>query len=425
MGKYFGTDGIRGRFGSKLTIELSYQIGLSIGTTFKDAKVCIGKDPRESSDLIEDALVKGLVETGVCVETIGVVSTPIVSYAIINNDYDLGIMISASHNPYYDNGIKFFGSDGQKLSEALEHKVEEAIDAKQYTYCEGCVCEKSFILDYSNYLIKQSNSLEGLKIAIDCSNGSASNIAPSIFESLNAEVLVIANQPDGKNINDGVGSTHPEALIAFIKENDVDFGFAYDGDADRVLLFDKEGNELDGDYILYILAQAIELNNDVVISTVMANLGLVNIFESMNIKLIQADVGDKYVMREIKNHQASLGGEQSGHIILPDLLPTGDGILASLILASTITEADSLDSMIKDFLKYPQVLLNKHVENKVLAMQDQNLLSEIKKVEEELGSNGRVLVRTSGTEEIVRVMVEAKTQEDCDKYASYLIEFVK
>lgn len=436
MGKYFGTDGIRGEYGKKLTIDLAFEIGKSAGTVFsKSSTICIGQDTRKSSAVIEQALVAGLVSTGVNVQSLGVTSTPSISYSILNNSYDAGIMISASHNPYYDNGIKFFGSNGNKLSDQLEAEIENMIDEKKYTFVstselgEYCLNRK-LVNDYEDYLVSLGENMEGMKICLDCANGSSYQIAKNVFTRLGAEIEVIGDTPNGININDNIGSTHPNQVAKMVAEGDFDFGFSYDGDADRIILIGDDGAILDGDYILYLLATYLKQNgklkNNVVISTVMANLGFIEALNKEAVEVIKTSVGDRFVMQAINENDAALGGEQSGHIILPQYLPTGDGILVSVFLANVIkNESKGLSYLASKMEKFPQVLINKKVEDKNSAMQSKELLEQIEKYEKELGDTGRILVRSSGTEELVRVMVEAKEQKICQDICEDLIKYVK
>lgn len=435
MGKYFGTDGIRGEFNKKLTIDLAYEIGKAAGSIYPlGAKICIGQDPRKSSSSIEHALVSGLVATGVNVESIGVTSTPNVSYSIIHHDYEAGIMISASHNPFYDNGIKFFGKDGSKLSDELEARMEALIDSKEYRLVDTSDLgshrfNTELVSEYKKYLISLGNDMSGKKICLDSANGSSFEIAKEVFMQLGADVTVIGDAPDGVNINDNIGSTHPEQISKLMASGDFDFGFAYDGDADRIILIAGDGTILDGDYILYLLGKYFkatgELTNNVVISTVMANLGFIEGLAKEGIEVVKTSVGDRFVMQGIKEHSAAVGGEQSGHIIIPKYLPTGDGILVSVFLANLIVNSDEdILQLASHMEKFPQVLLNKKVADKVQAMQSPELLAEIEKYEAELGSDGRILVRSSGTEELVRVMVEAKELDVCNQICESLMEFV-
>lgn len=435
MGKYFGTDGIRGEFGSKLTLDLAFEIGKAAGSVYEvGARICIGQDPRKSSSSIELAIATGLVSAGVNVDSLGVISTPAISYSILHEDYDAGIMISASHNPFYDNGIKFFGDNGSKLSDELEAKIEALIESKEYRQVPTEKLGKYDVnlvpvTRYIDFLISHGTNLEGMKICLDLANGSSYKIAPEVFKKLGAEIEVLGDFPDGLNINDGVGSTHPEKISNYMKDRDFDFGFAYDGDADRIILLSGDGEILDGDYILYFLGKYFKSNgsltNDVVVSTVMANLGFIEALKKEDIDVVKTSVGDRFVMQGIKEHDAAVGGEQSGHIILPHLLPTGDGILVSVFLAKLISESEGIESLMAGMEKFPQVLLNKKVEDKHKAMECPQLLAEITKYEEQLGDEGRILVRSSGTEELVRVMVEAKELDLCNEICNNLMEFVK
>lgn len=434
--KLFGTDGIRGRYNHKITIDLAFDIGKAAATALNSSgrKICVGMDPRISSGSIQYAIIAGLISGGMKVTKFGVVSTPVISYAIINEDYDFGIMISASHNPYYDNGIKFFGSNGQKLADELEVKIEEIYLTKNYRLVNSeelsNVNEDAFIVDkYSKYIESLSCNLKGVKIALDCSNGSASFIAPEIYEGLGAEIAVIGNEPNGININDKIGSTYPETMSAFMQGKDFNFGFSYDGDADRVIMYSSNGEVMDGDYILYLLSKYYKendkLNNDELITTIMVNLGLVNKLNELGISVVQTAVGDRYVMQKIKENNASLGGEQSGHIIIPKYLPTGDGILVSLILSKILVENNiELADIRQEMKKFPQVLLNKNVIDKTVAMERKELHEEIEKQELNMGAKGRILVRSSGTEELVRVMVEHEDVLKCREICEHLINFV-
>lgn len=435
MGNFFGTDGIRGKYSEKLTIDLAFEIGKAAGTLFgKDSTICIGQDPRKSSQVIEHALVSGLLACGVNVDSFGVTSTPSISYNIISNKYNAGIMISASHNPFFDNGIKFFGADGNKLSDNLEAKLEQILEDKSFKLVET-IDLGSFkytlerVEEYSNYLISLGDDLTGKKICLDCANGSSFKIGVEVFKKLGAEITVIGDAPDGININDSIGSTHPEVIAKKVKNGNYDFGFAFDGDADRIILIANDGTILDGDYILYLLAkhlkQSDHLKNDVVVSTVMANLGFIEGLNDEGIEVVKTAVGDRFVMQGINERNASLGGEQSGHIIMPEYLPTGDGILVAVILANLIANSDEdLMHLASHMSKFPQVLMNKRVENKQIAMESSELLAEIEKYEQVLGDTGRILVRSSGTEELVRVMVEAKDHEQCVEICTHLMAFV-
>ncbi len=435
--KYFGTDGIRGNVEKVLTPEFTLKIGLAAGKIFKKEKInkiCIGMDPRISSSFLTNILIGTLNSQGIDVVDLGVVSTPIVSYSIINNsDIQAGIMVSASHNPYYDNGIKFFGFDGKKIVEKLELEIEEAIGSDIKTdisFIGKKINGVSYVEEYIDYCVLNGSILKGKKIALDCSNGSAYNIAPKIFEKLGAEVSVIANQPDGYNINKEVGSTHTQTISNFVKGKDYDFAFSYDGDADRVMLINSLGDVLDGDYIIYLLAKYLKkddlLIKNSIVSTVMTNLGFKNAINDLGVSNFETSVGDKYVMRELDKQGVILGGEQSGHIIISNLLPTGDGILSSIVLSKMITLNNiDLINIKKELIKYPQTLINCRCDDKDKVINNKELFKSIEELENEIGSNGRILVRASGTENLIRVMVEHKDEEQCNKIASMLVEKVK
>ncbi len=435
--KYFGTDGIRGNVEKILTPDLTLKIGKAAGKVFKKNdinKICIGIDPRVSSSFLKDILIGALNSQGINVVDLGIVSTPVVSFTIINNkDIEAGIMVSASHNPYYDNGIKFFGSDGKKIIEKMEKEIESKIEEKIKVNLDSIgqkIKDEKYVWDYINYCISQGVNLKGKKIALDCSNGSSFAIAPKIFEELGSEVAVIANKPNGYNINDNVGSTHTETLSKFVKQGEFDFGFSYDGDADRIMLINSLGEVLDGDYIIYILAKYFKKNNSLIknsiVSTVMTNLGFKNAIKALEVENFETSVGDKYVMRELDKQGINLGGEQSGHIIISDLLPTGDGILCSVILAKLIIENEiDLIEIKKELVKYPQTLINCKCEDKDKVMNNKELFEEIEVLEEKMGTNGRILVRASGTENLIRVMVEHQNEDECEKLATLLVEKVK
>ncbi|MGL5020780.1 MAG: phosphoglucosamine mutase [Mycoplasmatales bacterium] len=430
MGKYFGTDGIRGEYGVLLTKQLVKKTGRAASVILgKNSKICIGMDPRESSKEIESILVDVLIANGVDVVCLGVVSTPIISLSIIDNNYNAGIMISASHNPFQDNGIKFFGEDGKKLSDKLEEDIEAEIDKNENIVStkKGIIIEdKNAVENYIDYLIDLGVDLSGRKIALDCANGSAALIAPTIFEQLGAKLFLIGNVPDGRNINKNVGSTHPEMLAQYVIENKCDYGFAFDGDADRIILVDHEGEILDGDYIIYLIAKKLQetnnLKDNLVIGTVMSNLGFNEALDKLDINCHKTDVGDRYVMQAITEMNASIGGEQSGHIIIPDLLPTGDGILTAVYLSKIFSEnTEQLHNLKNELKKFPQTLDNLKVLNKDEIMNSVELWELIKVQEEKLGVDGRILVRASGTESLVRVMVEAKTVDICCEVSKLII----
>lgn len=426
MGKFFGTDGIRGQFNQVLTIELALRVGVAAGQVFsqidESATVCIAMDPRDSSKAIENALVAGLISEGVDVELFGVTTTPVISYKIIKEQkYCAGIMISASHNPYYDNGIKFFGSNGKKLSDELEAKIEEYLDnpaPKRAITCGKVTTDSLAVRQYIDYLKSFSVNLEGLNVGLDCSNGSTIEAAKTLFTELGANIVTIGDQANGININDNIGSTHPEKLAQLVVEHKLDVGFAFDGDGDRIILINKEGDILDGDYIIYLIARELKregkLNNNMVITTVMANIGFKLALDKLDINYLETQVGDRYVMQAIEKEQASVGGEQSGHIIIPDLLPTGDGILTAVYLAKIFKQqVNALPLLKEDLQKYPQVLINVKVQDKDAILNSTNFIKLIKEQEQQLAGSGRILVRASGTEQLVRVMAEAKTIDIC------------
>ncbi|MDO4814863.1 MAG: phosphoglucosamine mutase [Gemella sp.] len=441
MRKYFGTDGIRGVAGESLTADLSYKTGRALGSLLisrkEDPKIIIGRDTRISCDMIESALVAGLTSTGVNVMLTGVIPTPAIAYLTNNLEMDGGIMISASHNPYQDNGIKIFGADGFKLTDEEELTIEKLIDAQDEI--------KNTSMDkvgrvYSSYELSQKyvqhikssipSNLEGMKIALDCAHGATTSIAPFIFGDLDADIETIGCAPDGTNINDGVGSTKLDTLVNFVKENNVDLGFAFDGDGDRMLAVDSEGNIVDGDKIMFILAQDMKnkgtLKDNMVVSTVMSNLGFYAAVEKHGMTSVKTAVGDRYVVEEMRKSGYTLGGEQSGHVIMLEHASTGDGILTAVQLASIVKERNvSLKELADQVEIFPQKLVNIKVTDKHLAMQDEEVLAECKKVEDELEANGRILLRASGTENLVRVMVEAKTDDLTAKYCEQVAKIVR
>ncbi len=433
--QYFGTDGIRGNVQTKLTPSFVSKLGVSTGAILKKnkiEKICIGQDPRISSEFISKILIATINSMGIDVVNLGVVSTPAVSYTIINNnDINYGIMISASHNPYYDNGIKYFGTDGKKLNETLENEIETILLKSEEIQINIDDIGKEingskFVQDYIDYLCGKSSRLSNLNIALDLANGSATKIAPEVFKKLGANIQTVGNNPDGYNINKEVGSTHTEKFSEFIKNNDFDFGFSYDGDADRIILLDGNGEVLDGDYIIYLLAKYFKnnnmLKNNSIVSTVMTNIGFKKAIEKLGIKNIETAVGDKYVMREMEKSNSVLGGEQSGHIILFDHLPTGDGILTSIILADILkNDITYLDQIKEEMVKYPQRLVNYECDNKSLIIEDEKFNEYINQQSEKLANKGRILVRPSGTENLIRVMVESQNITECDEIIEKII----
>ena len=441
MRKYFGTDGIRGIAGESLTADLSFKVGKALGKLLTEKKehpkVIIGRDTRISCDMIEQALTAGLTSTGVNVMTVGTIPTPAIAYLTKTIETDSGIMISASHNPYQDNGIKIFGPDGFKLTDDQELEIEHLIDNTDKI--KNASFEKIGKLYSGNELtqkyiqhIKQSISgdLSGIKIALDCANGATTGVAPFIFGDLEADIETIGCKPNGININDNVGSTKIDTIANFVKENNVDVGFAFDGDGDRVLAVDSKGNIVDGDKIMFILAKHLkeqgELKDNMVVSTVMSNIGFYKAIEENGLQSVKTAVGDRYVVEEMRNNDYSLGGEQSGHIILMNYATTGDGILTAVKLTDIIkTSGKSLEELAGEVSIYPQKLVNIKVIDKKSAMEDADILAECEKVETELKGNGRILLRASGTENLIRVMVEASSDELTDKYCEQVAKIVR
>ena len=441
MRKYFGTDGIRGIAGESLTADLSFKVGKALGKLLTEKKehpkVVIGRDTRISCDMIEHALTAGLTSTGVNVMTVGTIPTPAIAYLTKTIETDSGIMISASHNPYQDNGIKIFGPDGFKLTDEQELEIESLIDNSEKI--KNASFEKIGKVYGGNELtqkyiqhIKQSitGDLSDIKIALDCANGATTGVAPFIFGDLEADIETIGCQPNGVNINDNVGSTKIETISEFVKENNVDVGFAFDGDGDRVLAVDANGNIVDGDKIMFILAKHLkeqgELKDNMVVSTVMSNIGFYKAIEENGLQSVKTAVGDRYVVEEMRKNDYSLGGEQSGHIVLMNYATTGDGILTAVKLANIIkTSGKSLEELASEVSIYPQKLVNIKVVDKKTAMEDSEILAECEKVEKELEGNGRILLRASGTENLIRVMVEASSNELTDKYCEQVAKIVR
>ena len=387
--------------------------------------------------MIEHALTAGLTSTGVNVMTVGTIPTPAIAYLTKTIETDSGIMISASHNPYQDNGIKIFGPDGFKLTDEQELEIESLIDNSELI--KNASFEKIGKVYSGNELtqkyiqhIKQSitGDLSDIKIALDCANGATTGVAPFIFGDLEADIETIGCQPNGVNINDNVGSTKIETISEFVKENNVDVGFAFDGDGDRVLAVDAKGNIVDGDKIMFILAKHLkeqgELKDNMVVSTVMSNIGFYKAIEENGLQSIKTAVGDRYVVEEMRKNDYSLGGEQSGHIVLMNYATTGDGILTAVKLANIIkTSGKSLEELASEVNIYPQKLVNIKVVDKKTAMEDSDILAECEKVEKELEGNGRILLRASGTENLIRVMVEASSDELTDKYCEQVAKIVR
>ena len=439
--KYFGTDGFRGEANVDLNVVHAYKVGRFLGWYYgreHKAKIVIGKDTRRSSYMFEDALSAGLTASGADVYLLHVTPTPSVSYVVRTEQFDCGIMISASHNPYYDNGLKVINGNGHKMEAEVEEKIEEYIDSEEDTIPlatrENIGCTVDYAIGrhrYIGYLMSlATRSFKNIKVGLDCANGSSYSVAKGVFDALGAKTYAIGMEPDGTNINDNCGSTHIENLQAFVKENNLDVGFAFDGDADRCLAVDDKGEVIDGDAILYLcgcyLREKGELNNNTVVTTVMSNLGLYKAFDREGISYEKTAVGDKYVNANMMENGHSLGGEQSGHIIFSKYAVTGDGVLTSLMLMEVMLEKKAKLSELRKGLKvYPQLLKNIRVADKPAAKNDPDVISETKKVEEALGENGRILIRESGTEPVIRVMVEAETQELCEKYVDQVIDVLK
>jgi len=444
MGKYFGTDGFRGEANVDLTVEHAYRVGRFLGWYYgKRAKaercrVVIGKDTRRSSYMFEYSLVSGLTASGADVSLLHVTTTPSVSHVIRTEDFDCGIMISASHNPYYDNGIKIMNGSGEKLEESVILEIERYLDGEAeeipLARREKIGRTQDFSAGrnrYIGYLISiATRSFKGKKVGLDCSNGSASSVAKSVFDALGADTFVIHNEPDGLNINHDCGSTHIESLQRFVVENHLDVGFAYDGDADRCLAVDESGAVVDGDLILYVCGKYMKeqglLRNNKIVTTVMSNLGLYKALDREGIGYEKTAVGDKYVYENMAKTGNCLGGEQSGHIIFSKYASTWDGILTSLkIMEVMLEKKQPLSRLTSEVTILPQLLKNVRVTDKNAAWEDADVQRAVKAVEEALGGEGRILLRQSGTEPLIRVMAEAATQELCAKYVDQIIEVMK
>lgn len=439
MGKYFGTDGVRGLANEKLNSAVAYRIGRYLGSLEKEGKgpkILIARDTRLSGQMLFAGLASGILTSGGDVYDIDVSTTPSVSFLVVKKGYDFGIMISASHNPFYDNGIKVFSNAGTKISEELELKIEEYIDSDKdnLPLAKNNRIGRAYFVpelveEYVQFILSTKNEKCKMRLLVDTANGSASVVAPRVFKALNGTVDYIGNKPDGININLKCGSTHLQGLMDGMKTGKYDLGIAFDGDADRVLLVNQKGEELDGDFILYLLAKSLKakgkLNKNTVVITVMSNLGLIKALEQEGIECKVVSVGDKYIQAEILSHGYSLGGEQSGHIIIGDLLNTGDGILSAIQIMNVISEFQSIEKAFTGFKKFPQKLVNVTVENKDAVVEFQGVKDMVAKYTESLHGLGRVLVRKSGTEPYVRVMVEAETQELCDQTCAVLVDYIK
>lgn len=440
--KYFGTDGFRGEANAALTVEHAYKVGRFLGQYYQredhDVRVVIGKDTRLSGYMFETALASGLTASGADVYELHVTTTPSVSYLIREEGFDCGIMISASHNPYFDNGIKVINGEGYKLEPKIENQIEQYIDGETeelplarrekigrcFDYTKG----RDKYIEYLKSLVKKR--FDGITIALDLANGSASMIARAIFEDLGAQVIVRNDQPNGTNINRDCGSTHIETLQSLMYDTGADVGFAYDGDADRCLAVDDDGRIVDGDHILYLCGRYLKeqgrLHKDTVVTTVMSNMGLYKAFDKLGIRYEQTAVGDKYVCENMMQNDYSIGGEQSGHIIFREHAVTGDGILTSLmIMEAYLSYGKPLSMLTKELVIYPQLLVNVKVKDKLAARED----PDVKRAEDEvvtaLGNAGRLLLRESGTEPLVRVMVEAESDELCRKNVDHIVQVLK
>ena len=438
MGKYFGTDGFRGEANVVLTVEHAFKVGRYLGWYFGQdhkARIVIGKDTRRSSYMFEYALAAGLTASGADAYLLHVTTTPSVSYVVRTEDFDCGLMISASHNPYYDNGIKVINSEGHKMEAEVEAKIEAYIDGE---IDEIPLATKESIgrtVDYAagrnryiGHLISlATRSFKDMRVGLDCANGSASSVAKSVFDALGAKTYVINNEPNGVNINTNCGSTHIEVLQEYVKEKHLDIGFAYDGDADRCLAVDDDGKVIDGDHILYLCGKYLKeqgkLKDDTVVTTVMSNMGLYKAFDKLGIHYEQTAVGDKYVCENMMANGYVIGGEQSGHIIFKEHAVTGDGILTSLmIMEAWLHYGKPMSMLTGDLVIYPQLLENVKVKDKVAAREDEDVQKAAKEVTESLGDAGRLLLRESGTEPLIRVMVEAETDEMCRENVDKIVK---
>ena len=455
MGKYFGTDGFRGEANETLTADHAYKVGRFLGWYYGElkrqkgdhtpARIIIGKDTRRSSYMFEYTLVGGLVASGADAYLLHVTTTPSVAYIARVDEFDCGIMISASHNPYFDNGIKLINGNGEKMDEDTISLVEAYLDGQlevfgqkweeiPFAKKEQIGCTVDYVSGrnrYVGYLISLGMySFRGVKVALDCANGSSWNIAKAVFDALGAKTYVINAQPDGTNINNNAGSTHIEGLQKYVVDNGMDVGFAYDGDADRCLCVDEKGNVITGDHILYIYGKYMKergkLLTNTVVTTVMSNFGLYKAFDELGIGYAKTAVGDKYVYEYMMKNGCRIGGEQSGHIIFSKYASTGDGILTSLkIMEVMMARKKKLSELAEGFTVYPQVLTNVRVTDKKAAQDDVDVQVAVKKVTEELGDTGRILVRESGTEPVVRVMVEAESEEVCQKYVDMVVGVIE
>ncbi len=440
MGKYFGTDGFRGEANVDLTVDHAFRIGRYLGWYYgkdRKARVVIGKDTRRSSYMYEAALCAGLTASGADAYLLHVTSTPSVSYVARADDFDCGIMISASHNPFHDNGIKLLNGEGEKMPEEVLDGIEEYLDSgEQLPYAKGDKIGRT--VDYAagrnryiGYLISlATRSYKGRRVGLDCANGSTWMMAKSVFDALGADTFVINNRPDGLNINVDCGSTHISCLQKFVKDNALDVGFAFDGDADRCIAVDEKGNVINGDHIMYVCAKYMQekgtLGDSKVVTTVMSNMGLYKVLDKLGIGYEKTAVGDKYVAENMRQNGHLIGGEQSGHIIFGRLANTGDGLLTAIKVMEAMTETKlPLSELASGMKMYPQTLKNVVVTDKDETMNCEAVIAAVKKAEESLGDEGRVLLRKSGTEPLLRVMVEATEQKLCDEKADEIIEAMR
>lgn len=437
MGRLFGTDGARGIAGGELTADLAMKIGASAAYVLgesKKIKVIVGMDTRYSGNMLACAVNAGLLSMGADVIFVGVVPTPAVSFLVTHLNADMGVMISASHNPAKYNGIKLFNNNGYKLADEIEEKIEYYILDEKLPECTNIgryERDENLKNKYINFLCTLANDYNGLKVVVDCANGSASATAPTLFEKLNVNAEIIFDNPDGVNINDNCGSTHLDALISKVKETGADLGIAYDGDADRCLLVTNDGDVIDGDYVLAICGKYLKekgrLNNNAIVGTLMSNLGLRKFCESENINFVATKVGDRYVLEEMLDKDYVIGGEQSGHVIFKEYANTGDGELTSLMVLNILSERKCKLSELASIMdKYPQVLVNVNVtkEGKTSFGEDAEINVLIKKYEEELNGDGRILIRASGTENLIRVMIEGKNTDEISRMATDIADLI-
>ncbi len=441
MGKYFGTDGFRGEANKKLTVDHAFKVGRFLGWYFGQeykARIVIGKDTRRSSYMFEYALAAGLTASGADAFLLHVTTTPSVSYVVRTEDFDCGIMISASHNPYYDNGLKIISGSGKKIESEVEDKIEAYIDGEipELPLATGEKIGRTvdYVAGRNRYIghliAMATRSFKNTKVGLDCSNGSASSIAKSVFDALGAKTYVIHNEPDGTNINRDCGSTHIGELQKFVLERGLDVGFAFDGDADRCIAVDENGRVVNGDLILYVCGKYMKeegkLTNNTVVTTIMSNLGLYKAFDREGISYEKTAVGDKYVYANMCANGHCLGGEQSGHIIFSKYATTGDGILTALMVMGVMMDKKvSLATLASEVRIYPQLLKNVRVADKQAVKDNKAVQETVNEAASALGENGRILVRESGTEPVVRVMVEAETDEICKKYVDRVVEAIR